>query len=345
LRVPRDELFDWVLSLGPTAKFNLSSSGLTEPELKGMGINTSFEDFAADKVDHERAFSEEVARLYHVEPGNVLATAGGSEAIFLAYSTFGAGGRAVVPLPNYPVMFTLPRALGMRVMSSATRASTRGFMLGLTDPNNPTGHPCEQGALDRLVSSCLRGRGTVYVNETYKEFSFTEKPGTCFGRTGVVTSGTMTKFFGLGRLRVGWIMADEKKARQLLYAKWAVSGHDSEYSLWIAAQVLRKRKAFVERARRIYTTNSKLVRRFLDETAGVSADIGVAPFCLVRYHKGPASLVLARNVLRKTGVLVSPGDFFGAPRSFRLCFTAGEEALRDGLSALSDFFNGLPRSG
>lgn len=338
MRPARDDLFDWILSLGPTARFNLTSSGLTEPPLKEMGVDTSFEHFASEEGLHEKAFAEEVAKLYRVEPENVVATAGGTEAIFMVYSAFGAG-RALVPLPNYPAMFTVPRSLGMKVQDPSTHPRPGKAMVGLTDPNNPTGVGLDPGFVDDLVRTSNRGGGTVYINETYREFTFPGQPGTHFdGSGGIVTSGTMTKFFGLGRLRVGWILADSKKARQLQYAKWAVSGHDSEYSLWIAAQVLRKRTEFVERAHRIWATNSKLVHRFLCETRGVSAGLGVAPFCLVHYERGPASIALARKVLESVGVLVSPGDFFGSPRSFRLCFTAAEDTVKDGLEALSDFF-------
>jgi aspartate/methionine/tyrosine aminotransferase len=342
LRPARDELFDWILSLGPTVRYNLTSSGLSEPDLQSMGIDTSFERFAAEKYEHERVFAEEVARLYKVEPGNVVATNGASEAIFLVYSVLGVGGRAVIPLPNYPSMFTVPRSLGIEVGNSLRPTGARGTIFGLTDPNNPTGVSLDEDAVDRLTDSA-RGTGTnIFINETYREFTFPGTPMTHFGTSSkVVTSNTMTKFYGLGRLRVGWILADAPKARQLLYAKWAVSGHDSEYSLWIAAQVLRNRARFVERARQIHTKNLELVRRFLGRTKGVSADLGAAPFCLVHYRKGPASVSLARNLMQRAGVLVSPGDFFGAPRAFRLCFTADEKTLRDGLDALSNFFNGI----
>lgn len=334
----RDELFDWILSLGPTARFNLTSSGLTEPPLREMGIDTSFERFASQDDLHGRVFAEEVARLYRVEPENVVVTAGGTEAIFMVYSVLGGGGRLQVPLPNYPAMFTVPSSLGMKVQELPGHPKLGGAMLGLTDPNNPTGLSLDAGVLDDLVRSSNRRGGTVYVNETYKEFASSGKPETCFdGSGGVVTSGTMTKFFGLGRLRVGWVLADAKNARRLHYAKWAVSGHDSEYSLWIAAQVLKRRTEFVDRARQVCANNSRLVRRFLDETRGVSTELGAAPFCLVRYEKGPASVPLARRMLQSAGVLVSPGDFFGSPRSFRLCFTASEAVVKGGLEALSGF--------
>ena len=339
MRPVRDNLFDWILSLGPTAKYNLTSSGLPEPELHAMGVDTSFEHFAAGEDTYEKDFAEEVARIYHVDPGNVMITAGGTEAIFLAYSVLGAG-RVVVPLPNYPAMFTVPRALGMRVGYLSSRGRLGGAMLGLTDPNNPSGKALNGASVDALVESSKRGGGIVYINETYREFCFTSRPGTHFDGSGqVVTSGTMTKFFGLGRLRVGWLLADSRNTRRLAYAKWATSAHDSHYSLWIASQVLRNRSRFIERARRICEGNARLVRRFMEETRGISSDLGVAPFCLISYKNALASVPLARKILEKTGVLVAPGDFFGAPSSFRLCFTAGEATLKKGLGALSDFLN------
>lgn len=335
MRPARDELFDWILSLGPTSKYNLTASGLSEPDLRTMGVDTSFERFAAEKDEHERVFADEVASLYGVDPENVLLTNGGSEAIFLVYSVFGSGG-ASVPLPNYPPMFTVPRSLGVGVRNSQ-RAGSGTSIVGLTDPNNPTGKSLEVGSVGALSDSA---KSNIYINETYKEFVFTATPQTHFGRaSNIVTSSTMTKFFGLGRFRVGWILADKKNARRLLYAKWAVSGHDASYSLWIATQVLRKRSRFVERAKRTRSENVGHVRRFLKETEGVSSELGDAPFCLVRYEGRQDSVSLARSVLEKTGVLIAPGDFFGAPRTFRLCFTTDGSALKRGLAALSKFFN------
>ncbi|MDG7008847.1 MAG: pyridoxal phosphate-dependent aminotransferase [Nitrososphaerota archaeon] len=336
-----DKLFSWVLDLVPKARYNLSSSGLGEPAWSSMGVDASYQDYGPSENDHlrEQEFAESVAKLYGVEPENVVPTAGASESIFLVYSTLGAGKKAVVPLPNYPAMFTVPRALGMDVSNSLASLRQGRTILGLTDPNNPTGARLDQDAAGGLAS---RKYGLVFVNETYKEFSFPGSPATNFGMIpGAVVCSTMTKFYGLGRLRVGWVMAEKRAARRLKYAKWAVSGHDSEYSLWIATQVLKNRQKFVDRARKLVSANRRLVRRFLAETGGVSADVGVTPFCLVRYKKGPGSVALAKELFAKTGVLVAPGDYFGAPKAFRLCYTADESTLRSGLEALSRFLNAI----
>jgi len=335
------KLFDWILGLSPGAEYNLTSSGLSEPNLSVMGVDTSFDRFAAEKDDHARLFAEAIAELYHVEPDNVVITNGASEAIFLVYSVFGTGGKAIVPLPNYEAMLSVPQSLGMHVNNSLARASTvRGAVCGLTDPNNPTGRSLDKGIIERLVESSKKGT-TVFVNETYKEFTFRGVPNTHFGRDGkVVTCNTMTKFYGLGRLRVGWILAERQKARQLLKAKWLISGHNSEYSMWIATQVLRRRVEFVKRARWICSENTELAHRFIKATPSVSVrGLGAAPFCLVEYRRGLDSISFSRKVLEKTGVLVSPGDFFGAPKAFRLCFTSDKKKLGFGLRGLTDFLN------
>ena len=330
------------MGLGPGSRYNLTSSGLTEPDLSAMGIDTSFERFAAEKDEHARVFAETVAELYRAEPDNVVITIGGTEAIFLVYSVMGAERKAVAPLPNYEPMFTVPQSLGMKSSKSLSGTSTNhGVVYGLTDPNNPTGMSLDRGAVEELIQSSKKRGSVIFVNETYKEFTFPQSPSTYFGRgENVITCSTMTKFYGLGRLRVGWILASREMARQLQRARWLTSGHNSEYSLWIAAQVLKKRREFIKRARRIYSENVGLVREFIRATPGVSTRaLGPTPFCLMEYGRGPDSVSMCRKLLRRTGVLVAPGDFFGASRAFRLCFTADEKTLESGLRKLSEFYN------
>ena len=328
-------LVDWILGRSKDAKYNLSNSGLPEPPLAELGVDTSFEAFSKEKDVHERVLAETVARIYRVEAKNVVVTSGASEAIFLAFSVLGKGS-AVVPVPNYEPMLSVPRWLGMKVGHSLDGAVRPGAVYGLTDPNNPTGARLGSAALDRLGQ--ISKKAPVFVNETYGGFAF-EEPATLHSRLDdVVTCSSMTKFYGLGRLRVGWMIADAKRAGLLRRGKKLLSGHDSEYSLWLARQVLEKRGPFVERARRTYEENLAAVRRFARRGLGVSAELsGAAPFRLFRYEGGPNSVSFAKALLAHRSVLVGPGDFFGAPRSFRLCFTSPRDELEAGLEELAAF--------
>jgi hypothetical protein len=145
LRPLNFELLDWILRLAPTCRYNFTSSGLYEPDLSAMGINTSFEEFAGQKktdAEHATVFAESVAKLYGVEADNVVLTSGASEAIFLVYSVFGRKrrGRAFVPVPNYEPMFAVPASLDMTVVRRYPRGASElvvaagGGIVGVTDP-------------------------------------------------------------------------------------------------------------------------------------------------------------------------------------------------------------------
>ena len=339
-------LVEWIRGHAPEAKYNLTSSGLSEPDLQAMGVNTSFRDFASERDEHERLFVEEVAELYKVESENVVLTTGASQAIFFVYSVLGTGARAVVPLPNYEPMFTIPRSLGMTVRNSlASQANARRAVYGLTDPNNPTAQSVEPELVDRLHRASKKNGSILFLNETYKGFTFPNQPTSYFQLyDDAVTCSTMTKFYGLGRLRVGWILADRRKAHKLWEAERLVSGHNPEYSLWIARQVLKRRELFVGRARQIYEQNLALMAKFADEAGGAAGTrLGSAPFCLVKYMRGPDSISFGERLLQKTGVLVSPGDFFGASKAFRLCFTCEKTVLEQGLGLLADYLKAQNR--
>lgn len=332
---PEFRLVSWILQNAAGTKYDLSSSGLPQPDLEKMGIDTSYATFLRAKEDHEALLAESVAGLYGVEAADVVATTGGSEAIFLMNSVFGKG-RAVVPLPNYEPMFGIPSWLGMQLTSSMKARVFPGAVYGVTNPNNPTGSFLDEEAVGRLAE--VSKVASVFVNEAYGGFTF-RRPHSLFAEhPRFVACSTMTKFYGLGWLRVGWMLASPDNARLLQRARRLVSGHNSEYSLWVARQVLDRRERFVQRARKIHSENLALVKEFAGSARGVTVTLPeAAPFCLVRYAKGPDSVTFARRLLAERGVLVSPGDYFGAPKSFRLCFTARRDVLAAGLERLATF--------
>ncbi|MDG6934522.1 MAG: pyridoxal phosphate-dependent aminotransferase [Nitrososphaerota archaeon] len=335
-------LLNWILSASGGVKHNLSLSGMKEPNLNQMGINTNFEDFVNEPDVHEKLLTETIARMHGVDPENVVITAGGSEAIFIAYSVFGNGGKAVVPLPNYEPIFAVPKSLGMKVSNSLRNGMVEeGSIVGMTNPNNPTGKYVDDESIQRLVRNVKKRNGYIFVNETYRDFKF--EPPTRYSveeTNNLIVCSSLTKFYGLGRLRIGWLIAERSNAMRLRRAKQLISGHSSEYSMWIARQVLKNRETFVIRTKELYKENIDLVRGFLEATHGILAILpDAAPFCLVRYKNQQDSESLSRELLKEKGVLVSPGDYFGAPRSFRLCFTADKDDLASGLAELSDFLN------
>ena len=85
---PEFRLVGWILENARSTAYDLSSSGLSQPRLEEMGVDTSYEAYLRAKEDHERLLAESVARLYGVDADNVVVTTGASEAIFFAYYVF-----------------------------------------------------------------------------------------------------------------------------------------------------------------------------------------------------------------------------------------------------------------
>ncbi|MEM0118034.1 MAG: pyridoxal phosphate-dependent aminotransferase [Conexivisphaerales archaeon] len=328
-----------MLRYSAKAKYNLSASGMPEPNLRKMGINTSFEDFAKEPDIHESLLREVIAKLYEMEKEDVIITTGASESIFIAYSAF-CKDVAIVPLPNYEPMFAIPKSLGCDIKGELSEKHfSNKVMVGITNPNNPVGNFVDDYHISNLANSLKKHKGILFSNETYREFKF-DKPYHSFKDDNLIVCSSLTKFYGLGRLRIGWLVAKGENRKRLLRAKRLVSGHSSEYSMWIARQVLMNRTKFIELAKILISRNMRLLKRFIQRTDGIDVLIpDAAPFCLVKYKQKIDSLRFSKKLLEKTGVLVSPGDFFGSPRSFRLCITSDEAKLREGLDLLSEYIH------
>jgi len=334
-------LLNWLLKNSSRAKFNLAMSGMPEPRLKDMGIETSYEKFSREMDFHEKLLSETIAKLYDVEERNVVITTGASEAIFIVYATF-CKNRAIVPLPNYEPMFSIPRSLGFQTLGRLDEKFFKnGVIVGITNPNNPLGSFDDDENVINVSRTLNRYRGILFTNETYREFKFDRPCAKQYNMIdNIIVCSSLTKFYGLGRLRIGWIVADGEKSSKLQAAKRLISGHSSEYGMWIARQVLEHRTAFVERAKAMLERNMKILKNFVEDTRGIGVAMPeAAPFCLVKYRMKKDSVSFSQELLNKTKVLVSPGDYFGEHNSFRLCITLDEKKLAEGLKILSDYIN------
>lgn len=338
METPDFRLYRWIKNNSARAKHNLSSSGLSEPDLKQMGVSTDYAEFRERCENPEEEFRSAVAELYGVRPENVLPTVGGTEAIYLVSLLMSHRARhAHVPLPNYEPMVTLPRLLGM---VEAGLDAPGPLYVAATDTNNPTGRSLEEGWLEHALGA-LDGGSRIFVDETFREFGFREQPATWFHRDPerILVSNTLTKFYGLGGFRVGWIIASEREIGALSRLKPYLTGENPAYSLWVGAQTLRNRPRFVARARRIVERNRKIVEEFVESTPKIRwSDPDAAPFCLVEYEGEASSEKLCEQAVSEAGVLVAPAEFFGAKKGFRLCFTHSEEQkLVEALDALSRF--------
>jgi aspartate/methionine/tyrosine aminotransferase len=336
-------LIDWIRRYQHITNYNLNSSGLHEPSLREMGIKTDYDEFLKETdggVRAENLFKASVASLYHIDEEEILPTVGASEAIFLACATARGQKRAIVPLPNYEPLFCVPKSLGFKVKfwnGLKSRVLSNSLLL-VSNANNPTGQFTRLDVLVELSKKAKRTNSVLFVDETFSDFCSMDRPTTTFNPDfDNIIANTLAKFYGLVRFRVGWLFANKKRMELLVRIKRLTTLSSPAYSLWIASQAVKKRRRFEIRAKEKVARGKKLVEEFIESSPGLSwSDPDGPPITLVNYRKNISSISFCKRAILRFGVLVSPADFFGSKRGFRLCFTSEKEGeLVGGLRALA----------
>jgi aspartate/methionine/tyrosine aminotransferase len=339
-------LYDWINESLPRTEFNLSQSGMNQIDISRIGVKTDYGEYHSSGIDGDLQFRKTVARIHSVSEDNVTSTVGGSQAIFIAASMINMkNDPVVIPIPEYEPISSVPEMIHAKIsrdrMENFHKSVRNGESFIMSNPNNPTGLAYDAGIISRMAETTSSGGHYALIDEAFMDFSHAE-PEKIKIYDGIMFSNTLSKFYGLGFMRTGYIVSDRETIRRINHLKSLYTGGSSPYFLWIASQVLQKRDIFFRNAQKIMTENRKMVSDFVMD-AGLRSDVasGVAPYCLVEYGQRIAAIDLCRKVLERTGVLISAGTYFGVESSFRLCFTPETEKLSEALEKLSVFFKNL----
>jgi len=188
----------------------------------------------------------------------------------------------------------------------------------------------------RVGELAARVGARVIVDEVYLDALFERAPRSAFAldpERFVVTS-SLTKAYGLGGLRCGWIVADPSSARRIwrlndLFA--SVPSHAAEKLSVVALDHLAPIAA---RAKALLDGNRAMLQRFFDGRGDL--DVPRLPAGMIafpRLRRGSVDVLCA--VLRdKHDTTVVPGRFFGLSDHFRVSYGRRSETLAGGLEAL-----------
>jgi len=159
------------------------------------------------------------------------------------------------------------------------------------------------------------------------------------GIEGIIVTSSVTKLYGLGGFRTGWIIAEKEIAKMCQQAKSMASAASPYLSEKITATVLlNAREKLLDRFKKIGNRNIAIVKEWMEQLDDlleyVSPEGGI--MCFPRYSPDMDSATLGRELLDKTGVLISPGKYFGLEGHLRITAVNPEEQLRAGLKALGE---------
>lgn len=300
------------------------------------------------------ALREAVAAAYGAREDGVLVSDGTSLANYAALTAMaGPGDRALVETPTYPVLAEIPRFHGAVVERLARRAEdgwqprlddVRAALrrpgppvraVALTRLHNPTGADLDGGFLAGLAALAEAHDFHVLLDEVYLDF-VDAVPGHRISRR-FVTTGSLTKVYGFGGLRIGWVIADPDVLRPVRELSFYLAVNASSPSQAAALRVFARRDGLLAAARRRATAGRAVLDEWIasrDDVSWVRPAGGLVGF--VRLHRVPDTRAFAGRILRERDVAVAEGEFFGMPGSIRVGFGIDEPKLRGALERLGD---------
>lgn len=305
-----------------------------------------------------RALRVAIAALHGVDPDWVVVTTGASEALsILFYLAAKPGGAIVLPDPGYPAFAAFAQAWGLRSSPYGLRRED-GFRLGagqvlaatgddtvlalVNTPHNPTGGICPRAEIEQLAAS-LDARGVpLIVDEVYHPLYFGGAQGSAAGIDNVIVVGDMSKAMSLAGLRVGWIIdADSKRRERIVNARSYFTVSGSPITEAIAAHALNNADAVLARLASTASANLSVLDGVMARAAGILSWVRPQGGTIAYpwFVDGRDSRPFCED-LAEAGVLVVPGDCFGAPEHMRIGFGVLSDGFERAAKILEDLLLG-----
>ncbi|WP_435332817.1 pyridoxal phosphate-dependent aminotransferase [Haloarchaeobius sp. TZWWS8] len=365
---PAIAYLEWIDGRPEAAEYDLGSSDLrgTRSEQFGPipGRLAGLDDPPAS-LD----LRSQLAEVYDVDSENVLLTPGATTANFVAIATALTAvtgeddesgddeperdPQVLVEKPGYEPLRATSQALGGRV-DRFLRPAEDDYRLDperigsaladdaalaiTTNRHNPSGTLTDRETLAEAASVAGEYGIPVLVDEVYAPYTTTAEEGafggpTAAGLDGAVVTGSLTKFFGLGGLRLGWLVAEADFVSRARSVAWHIPAL-AEPSVTLGRRALAHKSDLEPVQRDLCATNHEQLASFVESRPDVSGDVPAgSPFAFLSVD-GIDGDELAARAWEEADLLVVPGRFFEIPDAVRVSLGRAPE---EGAAALERF--------
>jgi len=339
------------------ARHNLTQSGMPQPEAAlELRAESAVVDSGYAGIEALPEWERRIADSLGVDPRRVIVTLGATGGMHLAaWRFFRPGSRVASETPSYEPLRALPRAFGAetvlverdpaagwRLDPARVRAALDGSRPGhvfITNPNNPTGARMEASLMRDLAREAQRCGGVLVCCEVYLEFEQPSRREPAFRvAPNTVSISSLTKAYGLGGLRLGWMVLGEglvgerEALLDLAYMSYVDLPTPALRAGPLAFEQLPRLRPALERVGR---ESRPILLDWLARTPGVQGttpDLGLTAFPRIEGVSDSAGL--ADYLLEQHGVGVVPGEFFGRPGHLRIGCGLPPDRLRSALESL-----------
>ena len=310
---------------------------------------------------------------YQVEPGQVLVTNGGKQAVYQTFATLlDPGDEVLVPAPYWT---TYPEAIALAggAMRTVPTDEHSGYLATVDDleaartsrtkvllfvsPSNPTG-AVYPPAMVKAIGQWAADRGLwvltdeIYEHLVYGDAVFSSIPvqapevaGTCVVVNGVAKTYAMTGW------RVGWMIGPRDVIDAAANLQSHATSNVCNVAQAAALTAVSGDLSAVAVMREAFDRRRQTMTRMLNEIDGVICPEPQGAFYCYPSVKGllglqiagrraQTSAELASLILDEAEVAVVPGEAFGTPGYFRLSYALGDADLEEGIARMAKLLAG-----
>jgi aspartate aminotransferase len=298
------------------------------------------------------------------KPNEVMATAGGKQAIFNAVVTLlNPGDEALIPKPywvTFPEIAVFAGAKPVFVETEETgfvltadqveRAITpRTRLLILNSPSNPSGRVLPPAEFRRIIE--LTNERGIYVvsDECYLRFVY--PPGQVFSaaslpdelRSYLCIAGSFSKTYAMTGWRVGYALAPSEWIKAMLKVQGHSTSNTNSMAQWAAVEALNGPQESVGIMLGEYTKRREWLLKALSEIPGFKCSEPEGAFyafpdvrgCLKKDLKTSGDF--AQRLLEEEQTVVTDGAGFGANGYVRISYATSMEQITEGIDRIKRF--------
>jgi aspartate aminotransferase len=304
---------------------------------------------------------------FQVQPGQVLVTNGGKQAIYEAFATLlDPGDEVIVPAPywtTYPEAIRLAGGVPVEVLADETQGyrvttaqlesalTARTKVLLFNSPSNPTGAVYSADEVEAIGRWALDHDLWVLTDEIYEHLVYDgleavsmpvvvpELADRCVVVNGVAKTYAMTGW------RVGWLIGPPDVVKAATNLQSHATSNVSNVSQRAALAAVSGDLSAVADMRSAFDRRRRAIVAMLNEIDGVVCPTPQGAFYAYPQVRGllgrtidgvtpTTSVELAELVLDKAEVAAVPGEAFGSPGYLRFSYALGDDDLAEGITRL-----------
>jgi aspartate/methionine/tyrosine aminotransferase len=345
--------------------FNLADSGVHPLLLRELLASDT--DFINTLMDTELNYAHvngipelrnNIAALYPgAKQDNILVTVGAIEANYLTIRTLlSPEDEIVIMLPNYMQIWGVAKNHNLNIrtfnlkeengwapdleeLKEAVTPKTK--LIAVCNPNNPTGYILSDDEMQAIVSAADSVGAWILADEVYigAERITSDETKSFYGLYDkVITTGSMSKAYGLPGLRLGWAVGSVPTIDDIWARHEYITISATMLSNKLAARALspKVRPLLIQRIRDYIKKGYPVLQEWMDNHGDVFSITppAAAAIAFVRYHLDINSTELTSRLIKEKSVLIVPGDHFGMDKFLRVSFGLPPDYLKSGLDRI-----------